>query len=615
MKKLLLLLLGLTLSVGTFAACFSDDNDDSVSVGTESVQPQEIYHKVTFKQEGYDDIVITVKDGEALPEIPAPKSKTGYTIVWLTYDFDKITADMTVTAIATPNDSVITFDADGGEVSESTKTVTYDAAYTLPVPTKAGHTFKGWKFQGDILPTSGTWSNVWAELTLKAVWEPKTYTITFNMNADDPFLAIKPMTVAYGHAFELSDPHRIGYTFVAWKDEQNEVFTDDEVWSLTRDVELTAEWSANEYDVTLTVGEGTLDDKEHTFTYGAAYELPTPVRAGYDFIRWTGADGEGEVPMSGIWNIAKDITLKAMWQEKADIQIRFEQFGQPTVIKTVKEGETLTDIPEIVPVEGYIVVWEDADYTNLTEDLTVKSEQTPKNYTVNLEADSGTLSQNTLSTTYDSAYTLPTPNKNGYKFDGWMNGTEKVANSGTWKIDDDDLTLTAAWKAKEYTVRFNADGGSLPSATTETKTVTFGQEYSLPVPTKTGYKFKGWFGTKAIPAVGTWDVYDIADGEEYTLTASWEVKKFTVTYDLDGGTGISDDTFSNVTYDNEYTLTSKIPTKSGYVFKGWSYNGKTVAAKGDKWNIDAETGTIALKAVWEKVTEPDPDGGVWTPNY
>ena len=50
---------------------------------------------------------------------------------------------------------------------------------------------------------------------------------------------------------------------------------------------------------------------------------------------------------------------------------------------------------------------------------------------------------------------------------------------------------SAVWKRTSYTITFNANGGSVSQAT---KFVVNGEKYGeLPIPTRTGYTFNGWF--------------------------------------------------------------------------------------------------------------------------
>ena len=88
-------------------------------------------------------------------------------------------------------------------------------------------------------------------------------------------------------------------------------------------------------------------------------------------------------------------------------------------------------------------------------------------------------------------------------------GSFIVGNYSNDYVTADDIvevssnhTLTAVWTPANYTVTLDANGGSIPttigwtgSGNTATKTVTYNSTYGeLPVPTQTGYTFKGWNG-------------------------------------------------------------------------------------------------------------------------
>ena len=104
--------------------------------------------------------------------------------------------------------------------------------------------------------------------------------------------------------------------------------------------------------------------------------------------------------------------------------------------------------------------------------------------TVTLDAAGGTVSAASVTATKGETYTLPTPTKDGYTFDGWFLGTTKVETTGTWAYEDEALVLVAQWTAKTTTVTFS-DG-------VESATYTYGAAYTLPTPEKTGYTFEGW---------------------------------------------------------------------------------------------------------------------------
>lgn len=84
---------------------------------------------------------------------------------------------------------------------------------------------------------------------------------------------------------------------------------------------------------------------------------------------------------------------------------------------------------------------------------------------------------------------LPTTEKEGFTFEGWYNGDTKVSKKVSFKRD---ITLIAHWiseGAKTMTISFDSKGGST------VKDITFecDKSFTLPKPTKKGYKFVGWY--------------------------------------------------------------------------------------------------------------------------
>lgn len=121
---------------------------------------------------------------------------------------------------------------------------------------------------------------------------------------------------------------------------------------------------------------------------------------------------------------------------------------------------------------------------------------TPKSiaYTVNFDPNGGTVSTKNIKVTYNSTYgTLPTPTRTGYRFSGWYTaktGGTKIA-SNTMVGNSAGSTLYAHWKANQYTVTFDSNGGTV---STKSKEVTYNSTYdTLPVPTRAGYTFDGWY--------------------------------------------------------------------------------------------------------------------------
>ena len=118
--------------------------------------------------------------------------------------------------------------------------------------------------------------------------------------------------------------------------------------------------------------------------------------------------------------------------------------------------------------------------------------------------------------------TLPFVSRTQYKFIGWFyeNGTQYADQPIT-----EDVTLTARWELSEYFVHFDSAGGNdIPyQLIAKDTSIT-----SLPTPERATYTFLGWFyedGTQYT---------DQAITENTTLYAHWDLKKYTVTFYVDG---------------------------------------------------------------------------------
>ena len=84
---------------------------------------------------------------------------------------------------------------------------------------------------------------------------------------------------------------------------------------------------------------------------------------------------------------------------------------------------------------------------NIDGDITVVARWTGKTYTVYLNANSGTGVPGSVSVIYGSVYSLPTPTRDGYSFDGWYtsrNGGSYYSSFGTWN-ETSGKTLYAHW--------------------------------------------------------------------------------------------------------------------------------------------------------------------------
>ena len=180
------------------------------------------------------------------------------------------------------------------------------------------------------------------------------------------------------------------------------------------------------------------------------------------------------------------------------------------------------------------------------------------------------------------------PTKEGYQFDGFMNGGKIYTSFTVTK----NLTLYAQFSERDYIIQYNLDGGTcndlVESFRDPSKVV-------LPIPTKDGYKFVGWYDTNNLD-----EKIENLESKDYTLTAKWQ-KLYYVTYDLDGG--ICDNLISEF---SEEINNLPIPVKEGYEFLGW------YLISSDEKVENLELRNYTLTAKWQKkiyFATYDLDGG------
>ena len=196
------------------------------------------------------------------------------------------------------------------------------------------------------------------------------------------------------------------------------------------------------------------------------------------------------------------------------------------------------------------------------------------------------------------------PTRTGYTFLGWAltdDATAAIYSAGSSFAPTDDVTLYAVWQRNTYTVSFDANGGAgAPAA--QTKTHGTGLVLSSTEPTRSGYSFAGW----AVTSTATAAAY--APGATYTVDANvtlyavWAevLLSYTVTYDANGGSGAPD--AQTKTHGTDLTLSSAVPTRTGYTFLGWALFASATAPIYASGGTYATNANVTLYAVWQITT-------------
>ena len=192
-----------------------------------------------------------------------------------------------------------------------------------------------------------------------------------------------------------------------------------------------------------------------------------------------------------------------------------------------------------------------ADVTELTVQWTAPT------YTVTLHANGGTIAdgKDVTGYTYGVGATLPTDvTRTGYTFKGWYDN-ENLTGSPVTAISNTETgnkEYWAKWEINQYTITFDTAGGSTVASITQD----YGTAITAPAdPTREGYTFIGW--DREIP--------ETMPAENMTVTAQWEINRYTITFDTAGGSEIAP-----ITQDYGTNIAAPAdPTREGYTFIGW----------------------------------------------
>ena len=373
----------------------------------------------------------------------------------------------------------------------------------------------------------------YAPVTL-TLYSDQLYTVTLDTAGGDPIRPIQ-YTVE-SEAFQLPTPVRTGYIFLGWTGEG--ITEPQEIIEIpqgsTGDRTYTANWQVIEYTIiTLLEGGNAGSSGEYFYTVEQTVTLPTPTRTGYTFLGWT---GEG-------------ITTP-----------------QPNV--TIPKGSTGD--------KKYIENWKLTEY-NITMDLNGGSGQEKVVYTMT-----------------DEDFELPTPTRHGYEFAGWTGEgiTTPQTSVKIPKGSTGNKAYTANWQVIEYTITLDTNGGPVVSPIKYTVEDTL----TLPYILRPGYEFAGWTldGSGMLPFTPL-IIYPGTTGDLH-YKAEWRLAEYTITMDLNGGSG-QEKVVYTIT-DEDFELPT--PTRNGYEFVGWT--GERITTPQTSVKIPkGSTGNKAYTANWKVI--------------
>lgn len=375
----------------------------------------------------------------------------------------------------------------------------------------------------------------------ETIVELSTYDAIFDLNGGSGNISnIQSYTLDNGKfSYPAQNPVKKGYVFNKWTLSNGTTIVNNIPVLTNRaplgEVRLTAQWQIQEYKVSYNTngGDNHLSAGAYTIENGID-ELPSPGRkVGYIFEGWYNQNGEK------VTSIPKgsigNVTLTAHW------------IKAHTITYNTNGGSDLTN-----PV---------TEFTKETE-------------------------------TFD----LPKTTKKYYLFKGWYDKKNTLWEKVT-KGTDQDLSLTAKWLAKEYTLDYitNINNVNLDAKTFSKELV---PENLFPNLTgkKKGYAFAGWYKQENWGGNKLSNMNELFPEDEnqknVKIYAKWVKDTYTVTLELNGGTGSN-----SLPYTIEDEKTLEKPARNGYKFEGWYKDEHFKEAFGDKIN-KGTTGNFTLYVKW-----------------
>lgn len=455
--------------------------------------------------------------------------KEGYIFNGWDFDFSQpITQNVTIKANWIAKNLTVTYIANNGNEDNIIQDVTYDSNTTLKTANafkKIGYTLSSWNTKADGSGVSYSVGQIFANyniaenISLYAQWTINLYSISCNKNIENAGVINGEGVFEYSTQHVLTVITNIGYTWIGWYNEKDELINSSTSLSVTlsdSDFSCKAKWVANDYVITLDVNGGNpIDKQSNNITFGNNFSLPIPSRTEAHFVGWyyDGIQYTDEQGNSLInWDIANNVTLVAKWD-----------------------------------VNKYLV-------------------------TVNTNTNKGGTIIGAGLQEYGSTVSLTATTNDGYTFIGWFDGNNLISEEKDYNIlmTNTPIVLTAKWQANSYTVSMDVKGGTtLPK---NTKDVVFDNSFYLPTTTKNGYCFKGWFlhnngdDIQITDSDGICiDVWSIA--QNATLYAKWDVEVYTISYSLNGGTIVGSNPETYTIEDLDIRINN--PKKEGYIFTGW----------------------------------------------
>lgn len=393
--------------------------------------------------------------------------------------------------------------------------------------------------------------------------------------------------------------------------------------------------AATECYVYFDANGGSGGPQKQEIEFGKEIQLTTnePTRTGYTFLGWSLFSNATVAAFKGgdILSVSASFTLYAVWKINT-YSIKYNANGGSGILsqQTKEYGETISLSKTIPTRTGYeFLGWSTSSIATTAtyqpgseysgnSNLTLFAVWKANKYSIEYDANGGSGAPATQTKEHGKNIILSSiePVRTGYEFLGWStnsNATIATYKSGSEYSGNSNITLYAVWKVITYSIRYDANGGSGAPATQKKE---HGKSILLSSiePVRTGYNFLGWSKSETATYASYRPGAEYYTNEDTKLYAVWDIKKFTITYYDNGGTGAP--STQTKEYGKSIFLSKTVPMRTGYTFLGWSTDPSATTATYITGSEYAKNSDLSLYAVWKIITysiQYDANGGDGAP--
>ena len=437
-----------------------------------------------------------------------------------------------------------------------------------------------------------------ATVDLYARWQANNYKIAYNLDGGT-YGTSHPTSVDYDTMVTIDNPSKAGYTFTGWT-----ITGYDSTTSGHNAATWTGETGTSYKNLTATDGA--------IVTFTATWKKEAPKTANLQTTGDVGIKATSH-PDKAVVNIGSNVQVSAVLNTGYVFKGWYNG--------DVKVSDDLSFVYTMPNKDTVLTAKTEIKWYTMTFDPNGGILKNPGNNLYNAEWKNG----NTVSVGWninDFCYMNgDIPTRKGYRFTGWYLGSESVynkygvaiKNSSLYSYDTDyhwrydgNVTVKAGWNAINYKISYKVvtGAGSIPS-----QTVHYGDSFTLAdgnAFTYTGHTFSYWYvrrssDKKVFCYDGNWHTTDGSDlygsdvsnwypynnsgltfemndswvrsdtdaDEEFVFWGFWTADEYNIIYNLDGGTlngKTNPDTYNIETP----TFTLNNPTRTGYIFAGWT---------------------------------------------